>query len=103
MENGSPGCCNGTNATCCGVFNECCANGYLCDPVVNDCVQQSPSYVCQGCQQTVQYIVSTGCAAGCDALPPPADAICEVLVDLGLCEKIISWATNGMSEEAICA
>jgi len=102
MDDGSPGCCPLPNATCCGVFDMCCAQNYTCDPVKNDCVLSQNTTYCYGCKLAVEQMISSGCGAVCSVLPPPADAICELINELGICEEIIEWTTQGLSPQSIC-
>jgi hypothetical protein len=101
-DGSSPLCCNLPNATCCGVFSSCCPNGYVCDPVQKECILIQNTTTCLGCEAVVDQMVDYGCDAACDVLPPPADAICALLNELGLCQQIINWVTQGFSSQSVC-
>jgi len=98
LDDGDPGCCPLFNATCCGVGDVCCPDGYLCDPVAKDCVKQAPSAQCDYCAEVVEYFESQGC----DALCPECIPVCEFIEALDLCQEIINWSFRGYSAEAIC-
>ncbi len=100
-DTGLPLCCEHPNATCCGVGNACCPNGYLCDPVAGDCVQQQPSTTCSNCTSIVNWFVSEGCKAGCADVADPT--ICYFIEKLGLCEEVVNWVLAGHSAEAVCS
>ena len=70
----------------------------------NDCVPAQNGSYCAGCQTVVAYLSMKGCDASCSLLPAPADVICKVMVELGLCTSIIDWVENdGLSPYAICS
>jgi hypothetical protein len=101
---GQPGCFAGANATCCGFNDEACPNGFLCDPIKNNCAAINNGTLCQGCLATIPYIEGAGCEYACQLIPPPFDYVCDFIVKVtDLCERIGNWSTHGLNGVAICA
>jgi hypothetical protein len=99
-----PACFNLVNATCCGVDNTACPNGYVCDPIKGNCAKDSNSTVCQACEAVVTALVNKGCTYACNALPTPLSLVCDFIIsEVNLCQKIINWTTHGLSPFTICA
>lgn len=93
MDDGSPGCCSYQNATCCGVFNQCCPSSTFCDPPTGTCAESGGGTICSGCQAVITLIEAKGCnSAICGVLPAPGNVICEAIMALGICDQIVSWA-----------
>lgn len=100
LDDGRNGCCTYQNATCCGVGNQCCPWGYVCDPPRRTCAKFQGGKMCDLCLQVAEAIISKGCAAACASLPPPANAICLIP---GLCKHIENLFHLGKAKELICA
>jgi hypothetical protein len=105
LDSGKPGCCKnfGPNATCCGVGDLCCPSNTDCDPIYRTCVQRNQNdTTCDVCQYVVNALEKKGCGLACSILPPPANLICGLVMNLGLCDEILDWIQNGGSPRAAC-
>lgn len=57
---------------------------------------------CSACLKVVGFVESKGCSASCDLLPPGISELCDVLMDLGVCQDIVNWLDDGMTPQTIC-
>lgn len=100
MADGSPGCCPAPNATCCGINNVCCPEGYQCDPIKKNCVRnRNETQSCSFCQFVVNAIQTKGCENVCKVIPDKYKSICDFIVSTGIC----TWISKHNNPFQVCS
>lgn len=101
--NGTSLCCKYPNAVCCDLQDPlCCPQNYVCDPVAKKCIPPDHSPLCDACTKVIALANSSGCSFICSKLPAQMAIVCEVIQELGICQDIIAWLTNGDTAYQIC-
>ena len=58
---------------------------------------------CTACTEIANEVVSEGCSLACDALPPPANTICDWILSMtGLCAELEKILSGGETPEQAC-